>query len=83
MIVHGVTMQVGFGGEEPKPYRIGIPHGDLDYMNKFLRHAANVEHSFTVERVRQVTAECKALASKLGPITTNLIKLLVASQPIG
>ena len=36
MIVHGVTMEVGFGDAEPKAYRIGIPNGDLDYLNKFM-----------------------------------------------
>jgi hypothetical protein len=77
LIVHGVTYEIGLAGNEPKAYRIGVPKGNIDYMNEFLRHAADVEHSFPVERVRQATADCKTLASKLGPITTYLVNLTI------
>jgi hypothetical protein len=82
MIVHGVTMEVGFGSAEPKAYRIGVPKRDLNYLNKFLRHAANVEHSFSIAQVRQATADCKTLSGNLALLNTYLINLLVvASQP--
>jgi hypothetical protein len=80
LIVHGITYEVGFAGSEPKAYRIGIPRGNIDYMNQFLRDGADVEHSFPVERVRQAIADCKALASILGPITAHLVKMLADSQ---
>src|SRR5215475_1259165 len=61
MIVHGVTMEVGFGNAAPKPYRIGIPKGDLNYLNKFMRNAASVEHAFPIEGVLQATSDCTAI----------------------
>ncbi len=79
-IVHGVTYEVGFGDDEPKAYRIGVPKGNIDYLNEFLRHTTSVDHSFPIERVRQATADCKFLASKIGSIVTHLLNLFVASQ---
>jgi hypothetical protein len=80
LIVHGVTFEVGFGDKEPKAYRIGAPKGNIDYMNDFLRYAADVEHSFSVERVRQAIGDCKTLASKLGPIITHMVNLMATPK---
>jgi hypothetical protein len=80
LIIHGTTFEVGFGNEPGKAYRIGSPKGNIDYMNEFLRNAADVEHSFSPEQVRQVSADCRMLSSKLGPIIADLLKALVDAQ---
>lgn len=80
MIVHGVTMEVGFRDEEPKSYRIGAPRGNLDYLNEFLQGAAKVEHAFTAEKIREAVADCKSLANQIGPITAALLKQIIATQ---
>jgi hypothetical protein len=77
-IVHGNTYEIGLAGNEPKAYRIGAPKGNVDYLNEFLRHDADVKHSFPVERVRQATADCRGLASKLEYIANHLVNSAVA-----
>jgi hypothetical protein len=80
LIIHGTTFEVSFGEKEAKAYRIGAPKGNIGYMHEFLRKAADVEHSFSPEQVREASADCRTLASKLGPIIGDLLKELVAAQ---
>lgn len=80
LIIHGTTFEVEFGKKEPKAYRVGAPKGNVDYMNQFLRKAANVEHSFSPDQVKQASAECERLAAMLGPIVADLLKQLVDAQ---
>jgi hypothetical protein len=79
LIVHGMTHEVAFGGSEARAYRVGLPKGNLDYLNQFSLRAGDVEHSFPVERVRQATDDCRAIASDLAPITNHLAQLCVAA----
>jgi hypothetical protein len=80
LIIHGYTYEVRFGDSQPKVYRVGIPKGNLDYMNQFLVHAADVKHSFSAGQVRQAVIDCKVLANKLGPIISDSLKLPVNFQ---
>ncbi|MDA9512065.1 hypothetical protein XI04_03105 [Bradyrhizobium sp. CCBAU 11430] len=76
MIVHGSTYQVGFAGAPPEAYRVGIPKGDPDFLNEFMKQSGNVEHSFPVARVRQATADCKSISAMITPITNHLVQLV-------
>jgi hypothetical protein len=80
LIIHGTTFDVGFGNKEARAYRVGVPKGNIEYMQQFLRKAADVEHSFSQEQVRQASADCRTLASKLGPIIADLLKALVDAR---
>jgi|SRR5581483_1871534 len=79
-IVHGITHEIGFGDATPKAYRVGIPKGNLNYLNEFVLSHADVEHSFSAERVREATADCQNLTNKLAPIVTHLVQRMVANS---
>lgn len=64
LLVHGETWQGSIKGKPPQPYRIGIIKKELDYIEAFERgeHAENV---FSVEQIREVTKECRAIIADL------------------
>jgi hypothetical protein len=77
LIVHGTTFDVKFGDKEAVAYRIGAARGNVEYMNQFVRKAGDVEHAFSSDQVRQASADCRMLSSRLGPIVADLLKQLV------
>jgi hypothetical protein len=76
-IVHGVTMEIELGDAPSIVYRIGIPKGNLEYMNEFLAQGGKADNAFTAEHVRQSTIECSSIATQLGPVLNHLMNELV------
>jgi hypothetical protein len=74
LIVHGTTYEIGFGAsEETKPYRIGAPKGNLEYMQQFLQHNGGVAHSFTADEVREAGALCDDIRGGIGKVVVDVM----------
>jgi hypothetical protein len=73
LIVHGTTYEIGFSGENVVPRRIGVPRGNLEYMQQFIQNRGDVLHSFTAEQVKEAAVLCDELRGAIGKVVTKVM----------
>ncbi|TWI62305.1 hypothetical protein IQ16_06631 [Bradyrhizobium huanghuaihaiense] len=68
LIVHGTTFHFGFGEAPVQTFRVGSPKNNTNFMRDFIDSKGGAAHSFTAEKVRQLSALCDDIRGHIAKV---------------